>query len=65
MAMYGELIRGYSEAYGPGCWGIIYTADVRMWREHMERIRRRLTSKAPAHFGPTRPWGSVFQKACS
>eukprot|EP00969_Alexandrium_andersonii_P022212 971922-Alexandrium_andersonii.AAC.1 len=27
MSMYAELIRGYSEAYGPGCWGIIYTAD--------------------------------------
>eukprot|EP00969_Alexandrium_andersonii_P152282 6734283-Alexandrium_andersonii.AAC.1 len=36
MTMYGELIRGYAESYDPGCWGIIYTADVRMRREHME-----------------------------
>eukprot|EP00969_Alexandrium_andersonii_P307675 13600603-Alexandrium_andersonii.AAC.1 len=63
--MYGELIRGYSEVYGPGCWGIIYTADVRVRREHVERIRRRPTSEAPAHFETTRPWGAVFQKACS
>eukprot|EP00969_Alexandrium_andersonii_P148772 6576960-Alexandrium_andersonii.AAC.1 len=27
LMMYGELIRGYAETYGPGCWGIIYTAD--------------------------------------
>eukprot|EP00969_Alexandrium_andersonii_P100288 4423990-Alexandrium_andersonii.AAC.1 len=58
MSMYAELIRHYSEAYGPGCWGIIYTADVRMRHEHMERIRRRLTCDAPAHFDPTRPWGT-------
>eukprot|EP00969_Alexandrium_andersonii_P012732 555194-Alexandrium_andersonii.AAC.1 len=29
MSMYAELIRSYSETYGPGCWSIIYTADVR------------------------------------
>eukprot|EP00969_Alexandrium_andersonii_P160493 7091622-Alexandrium_andersonii.AAC.1 len=27
MMMYGEQIRNYAETYGPGCWGIIYTAD--------------------------------------
>eukprot|EP00969_Alexandrium_andersonii_P308213 13623004-Alexandrium_andersonii.AAC.1 len=31
----------------------------------MERIRRRLTCDAPAHFDPTRPRGTVSQKACS
>eukprot|EP00969_Alexandrium_andersonii_P120770 5339644-Alexandrium_andersonii.AAC.1 len=56
MVMHGELIRGYSEAYGPGCWGIIYTAYVRMRREHMERIRRRLKLEAPANFNPLKPW---------
>eukprot|EP00969_Alexandrium_andersonii_P196447 8679055-Alexandrium_andersonii.AAC.1 len=54
MTMYAELIRGYSEAYGPGCWGIIYAADVRVRREHMERIRRLPTSEAPAQFDPAR-----------
>eukprot|EP00969_Alexandrium_andersonii_P247387 10932034-Alexandrium_andersonii.AAC.1 len=63
--MYAELIRSYSEAYGPGCWSIIYTADVRVRRERMGRIRRRVAGEAPAHFDPTRPWGTVFQKACS
>eukprot|EP00969_Alexandrium_andersonii_P118795 5252890-Alexandrium_andersonii.AAC.1 len=65
MSMYAELIRGYSEAYGPGCWSIIYTAEVRVRREHMERSRRRLTCDAPARFDPARPRGTVFQKACS
>eukprot|EP00969_Alexandrium_andersonii_P040884 1792413-Alexandrium_andersonii.AAC.1 len=58
MPMYAELIRGCSEAYGPGCWGTIYTADVRVRREHMERIRRRLACEAPARFDPARPWGA-------
>eukprot|EP00969_Alexandrium_andersonii_P308776 13646697-Alexandrium_andersonii.AAC.1 len=31
----------------------------------MERIRRRSTRDAPAHVDPARPWGAVFQKACS
>eukprot|EP00969_Alexandrium_andersonii_P093575 4133246-Alexandrium_andersonii.AAC.1 len=65
MTMYGELIRGYAGSYGPGCWGITYTADVRTRREHVERIRRRLKLEAPANFNPLKPWGSVFQKACS
>eukprot|EP00969_Alexandrium_andersonii_P202303 8939001-Alexandrium_andersonii.AAC.1 len=65
MAMCAELLRSYSEACGPGCWGITYTADVRARRDHVERIRRRRTSEAPVHFDPARPWGTVFQKACS
>eukprot|EP00969_Alexandrium_andersonii_P180829 7990855-Alexandrium_andersonii.AAC.1 len=58
MSMYAELIRGYSGAYGPGCWGIIYTADVLVRRKHTGRIRRRLTCEAPARFDPARPWGA-------
>eukprot|EP00969_Alexandrium_andersonii_P025442 1111755-Alexandrium_andersonii.AAC.1 len=58
MTMYAELIRGFTESSGPGCWDIIYTAAVRVRREHMERTRRRLANDAPAHFDPTRPWGA-------
>eukprot|EP00969_Alexandrium_andersonii_P028920 1262554-Alexandrium_andersonii.AAC.1 len=52
MTMHGELIRGYLEPHGPGCWGIIYTAGVRVRREYMERIRWRIKQDAPAHFNP-------------
>eukprot|EP00969_Alexandrium_andersonii_P084538 3728453-Alexandrium_andersonii.AAC.1 len=31
----------------------------------MERIRRRLKLVAPAYFDPLKPWGTIFQKACS
>eukprot|EP00969_Alexandrium_andersonii_P346059 15297358-Alexandrium_andersonii.AAC.1 len=48
MTMHAELIRSSSESYGPGCWNIIYTAGVRVRREYMERIRRRLQSEIPA-----------------
>eukprot|EP00969_Alexandrium_andersonii_P127390 5630675-Alexandrium_andersonii.AAC.1 len=65
MAMHAALIRSYTEAYGPGCWGIIYTADVRMRHERMERIRRRLASDPPSTWNPRGRGGAVFQKACS
>eukprot|EP00969_Alexandrium_andersonii_P148887 6583181-Alexandrium_andersonii.AAC.1 len=61
--MYAELIRSFSDAYGPGCWNIIYTADVRMCREHMERIRRRLQSEMRPLYDPLPVRGTVDQRA--
>eukprot|EP00969_Alexandrium_andersonii_P296426 13099504-Alexandrium_andersonii.AAC.1 len=43
---HAENIRTLSDAYGPGCWSIIYAADVRMRRQYMERVRRRLQGEA-------------------
>eukprot|EP00969_Alexandrium_andersonii_P023097 1010126-Alexandrium_andersonii.AAC.1 len=63
--MYAELIRSVSEPYGPGCWNTIYTADVCVCWEYIERIRRRLQSEMPAHWDPLHPWGAIFQRASS
>eukprot|EP00969_Alexandrium_andersonii_P231115 10207458-Alexandrium_andersonii.AAC.1 len=60
--MHAELIRAFSETYGSGCWNNIYTADVRVRRENVERIRRRLQSEIAATYDPLQPWGHIFQK---
>ena len=54
---YGELIREYSQTYGPESWFIIYTADIRLRSEHFVRLRRAVGDTAP------QPWSIVFKSA--
>eukprot|EP00969_Alexandrium_andersonii_P015444 675157-Alexandrium_andersonii.AAC.1 len=65
ITMHAELIRSFSKACGPGCWSIIYTADVRMRCGHMERNQRRLQSEMPSRYDPLHPSGAIFQQASS
>ena len=69
-----RMVRLYGEA---GCWAIIYQADVRFRREHIELIRRRLSDERQAAlerdseygsltgFDPERPWDKCFEVATS
>eukprot|EP00971_Amphidinium_carterae_P325337 6455557-Amphidinium_carterae.1 len=43
---YGDLIVKLANQYGQGLWGSVYSADVKMRHEHMERLRRRGVSQA-------------------
>ena len=71
---YSEFLRTASQNYGPDCWFIVYTADVRMRSEQFERLRRRLeethvlagggaTAHPPSIYVPARPWNAVFAEA--
>jgi hypothetical protein len=64
---YSDLLRGLVAEFGQECWYIIYTGDVRMRSERMERIRREgavAKAKDPAHpFDPLRPWDWVWSMA--
>ena len=59
--LYGEHIRTLATTYGPQAWFLIYQADVRMRREHLERIRRR-AALAPGPIDPP-TWSEVFHEA--
>eukprot|EP00969_Alexandrium_andersonii_P113676 5023519-Alexandrium_andersonii.AAC.1 len=56
--MHAELIRGFAEPYGPGCWNIICTVGVRVKREpcgsHADRTSGH-SGKRPDPRPPCRP----------
>jgi hypothetical protein len=65
---YMYLISSLSERWGREVWFIIYTADKRMRRERMVRIRReseRAYAQNPlaSSYDPIRPWNEVFKLA--
>ena len=70
---YLKYIGDQSRWYGPAAWPIIYQADVRMRREHMETIRREQSlalnqmiangNTGPFEFDPKKPWDRCFQLA--
>lgn len=68
---YRTLIHDYAVRYGPKVWHIIYQADVRCRREHMERLRRIAVEESAATHAkggwhpldPTRPWDLVWLRA--
>jgi hypothetical protein len=68
---YAEHLRALHNNYGPECWFILYTADVRMRSEQFERIRRRLeeahksgaSGSNSVAFEQNRPWNSVFAES--
>eukprot|EP00969_Alexandrium_andersonii_P305646 13510380-Alexandrium_andersonii.AAC.1 len=63
--VHADNIRLLSDTCGPSRWNIVYTADVRMRRECMDRIRRRLqveltsgiSRQLGASFDPIHPMG--------
>jgi hypothetical protein len=67
----GADIRALNARYGQAAWFLVYTADVRMRSEQLERVRRTCeqdSSRAealglPPTFSKTRPWNDVF-RAC-
>ena len=60
LEQYKERIQRYGMEYPPSVWHLIYQADHRMRKEHMERIFRKgelLKSKDASHlFDPQFPW---------
>ena len=68
---YGEMVRSFHNTYGPSSWFLIYTADVRMRSEHLERLRRHaegehddaLAAGLPTSFDPAKPWHAAFRAA--
>ena len=68
---YAELIEKFVMRYGHSCWPLIYQAETRMRREHMERIRRvvlrdhhtALERGLQSDFHPGYPWGTLYRRA--
>ena len=69
MDNYKKLLASYHRRYGPDCWALIYQADVRARREHLERLRRiaadhhsRGIIQGTTHpYDPNRPWDYVWK----
>jgi len=65
-----KVITNYAYRYGPEVWALIYQTDVRARLEHMERIRRLIsTARTQAieaggshAFDPAVPWEWVFRQ---
>ena len=66
---YKERIKKYAMENPPAVWHLIYQADHRMRKEHMERILRRgelAKAKDPTHpFDPSAPWKWVWTEAAT
>ena len=64
---YREAIRRYASLYGEGLWHLVYQAEARMRREHMERLRRRgaeAKARDASHpFDAAFPWRWVWSEA--
>ena len=67
LGRYQKRIRSWAKQY-PGCWAVIYQADVRMRSERCLRIRERLEEaheldvkeNRRSSYNPDRPWDSVW-----
>ena len=62
--VYAESIRQLALRYTQACWFIVYTGDVRLRSEHLERIRRTAeTEAATAGTSLAKPWTECFRRA--
>ena len=69
---YSQHIHELAQVYGARCWPILYQAEYRFRREHMERVKRNeflkleanLAKSLPYHeLNINRPWARVFHLA--
>ena len=64
--LYRDHLHRLHSRYGSQVWFLIYQADVRARREHMERIRRKVMLQidmgaSPPEFDATKPWNFVWK----
>eukprot|EP00971_Amphidinium_carterae_P327927 6459528-Amphidinium_carterae.2 len=66
---YSDLVSKFASQYGAHLWGAVYSAEVKMRHEHMERLRRRgaimltpATDELPT-YDPEYPWEWVWSAA--
>lgn len=53
--MHRDLMALYAQRYGPETWVILYQADVRARREHLERMCRKALATETPGFKPEQP----------